>query len=162
MYDEAASIDLYKLIDRKSFMLGMITAFAECVAGECKRCALSPPFYPGDRAVLQPEAEKIAEEQGIALWLEENPDIAPEKRVNWWVLYKFPEVLEEYRSIRAQGKNPAREFVEFGPLLSYGAAWGENAERVVPRMRRADSFPGTVPRVLFRRGDWPIPDDCFR
>jgi hypothetical protein len=33
-------------IDRKSFILGMVTAFAECVANECKKAALSPPFYP--------------------------------------------------------------------------------------------------------------------
>ena len=35
-------------IDRKSFILGMVTAFAECIANESKKAALSPPFYPED------------------------------------------------------------------------------------------------------------------
>ena len=35
-------------IDRYSFILGMITAFCECVAGGCKRLALSPPLGQDD------------------------------------------------------------------------------------------------------------------
>jgi hypothetical protein len=40
-------------------MLGMITAFAECVTSESKKLALSPPFYPTDndtyaRVLLKP------------------------------------------------------------------------------------------------------------
>ena len=63
---------------RTCFILGMITAFAECLANECKRLALSPPFYPEDYEKLLPEAERIAQDQGISLWYEKNPDI-PEK-----------------------------------------------------------------------------------
>ena len=33
-------------MDKRSFVLGMITAFSECVAGGCKRLALSPPLTP--------------------------------------------------------------------------------------------------------------------
>ena len=54
------SVDLAKMIDRKSFMLGMITAFGECIAGEAKKCAFSPPFYPDDYFILKTEAERIA------------------------------------------------------------------------------------------------------
>ena len=44
-------------IDRKSFILGMVTAFAECVANECKKGALSPPFYPQDYETVLQEIE---------------------------------------------------------------------------------------------------------
>jgi len=57
----------FKTIDRRSFILGMITAFAECVANECKRAALSPPFYPEDYETVVAEAENIAKDQGIFL-----------------------------------------------------------------------------------------------
>ncbi len=30
------------------FILGMITAFSECVAKEAEKAAFSPPFYPND------------------------------------------------------------------------------------------------------------------
>ena len=51
-------------IDRKSFILGMVTAFAECVANECKKAALSPPFYPEDYETVLWEIGSIAEDQG--------------------------------------------------------------------------------------------------
>ncbi len=34
------AINASDLIDRKSYILGMITAFAECVTNECKKIAL--------------------------------------------------------------------------------------------------------------------------
>lgn len=45
-------------VDRISFILGMITAFAECVTNECKKLALSPLFRPGDYPLLYQEAKK--------------------------------------------------------------------------------------------------------
>lgn len=144
-------------IDRRSFMLGMMTAFGECVAAEAKKCAFSPPFYPHDLPVLEVEAGRIANELGIALWLEENPEIRQENRVMWWVMYKFDEVLAEYRSLRARGLNPAYEFDRFFDLLSYGYAFGENSEQVVARIRKKEETMGTVTRILFQPGDWPLP-----
>lgn len=151
------SIDLARLIDRRSFMLGMMTAFGECLAGEAKRCAFSPPFYPDDYHTLKTEAERIASELGIGLWLEPNDEIDPEHRVQWWVMYKFPEVLEEYHALRAEGWNPAFEFDRFRDLLSYGFAFGENAEAVNGRLREETETMETVTRVLFQPGDWPLP-----
>jgi len=153
------SIDLSKLIDRRSFMLGMMTAFAECIAGEAKKCAFSPPFYPEDYPGLEPEAQRIANEQGIYLWFEENPDIPEEHRVHWWVMYKFPEVLEEYKELRKKGFNPAWQFDKFRGLLGYGTVWGKNADKVIPKMRKPETIMGTVARILFRPGDWPPPKD---
>lgn len=147
-------------IDRRSFMLGMMTAFGECIAGETKKCAFSPPFYPADLDMLRPEAERIAAELSIHLWLDENPEIRPQNRVLWWVMYKFPDILDRYLAIRAQGFNPAFEFDRFSALLSYGCAFGEHAERVVPRLREKTETMETVTRVLFRPGDWPLPPDA--
>jgi hypothetical protein len=71
----------------------MITAFAECVTNESKKLALSPPFYPTDYDAVIHETTIIAEEQGIFLWYEKNLDIPGNQRLNWFVLYKFPDVL---------------------------------------------------------------------
>jgi hypothetical protein len=145
-------------IDRKSFILGMMTAFAECLAHECKRAALSSPFYAEDYPEIQSEAERIAHEHGLLLWYEENADLPALKRVHWFVLYKYPDVLEEYKAIRKQGLNPVWDLDAFSKWLSYGTVWGEGAEKVVPRMREEtvkDEMP-TVMRILFKRGDWPI------
>ena len=80
-------------IDRRSYILGMMTAFAECVTSECKKVALSPPFYPQDHDSVVSEAARIAKDQGIFLWYEENRDIPENKRLNWFVMSKFPGVL---------------------------------------------------------------------
>jgi hypothetical protein len=143
-------------IDRRSFILGMITAFAECIANECKKIALSPPFYPQDYDILLAEAEKIAREQGIYLWYDKNLDIPETIRLNWFVLYKFPEVLDEYKRLRDQGDNPAWNLEKFSDLLSYGTAWGAGADKVVPKIREDRFKIETFSRVLLKSGDWPI------
>ena len=150
------SIDTSDLIDRKSYILGMITAFAECVTNECKKIALSPPFYPEDYDTVVSGAEKIADDQGILLWYEENPDIPESRRLNWFVLYKFSDMLDEYRKLRNQGYNPAWHFAKFSDLLSYGTAWGEGADAVVTRMRQPKKTKDTFAGVLLKPGDWPI------
>ena len=144
-------------IDRKSYILGMMTAFAECVANECKKLALSPPFYPEDHHRVVSEAEKMAEDQGICLWFEENLDIPLDQRLNWFVLYKFPELLDQYRRLRSEGFNPAWHFEKFSDLLSYGTAWGQGAEAVVPGWRDKKDTKDTFARILLKPGDWPIP-----
>ena len=149
-------INADSIIDRKSYILGMITAFAECVTNECKKIALSPPFYPEDYDSVVSGAERIAEDQGISLWYEENRDIPASRRLNWFVLYKFPEMLDEYRNLRNQGFNPAWHFAKFSDLLSYGTAWGEGADKVVTRMRERKNTRDTFARVLLKPGDWPI------
>ena len=151
------SADSAKMIDRKSFMLGMMTAFGECIAGEAKKCAFSPPFYPEDYGVLKTEAERIADELSICKKKKKNEEIREENRVIWWVMYKFQEILDEYHDIRAKGFNPAYEFDEFSELLSYGYAFGENSEKVSSRIRRKEDTMETVTRILFQAGDWPLP-----
>ena len=155
--DPAVKSNQCKSIERKSYIAGMITAFAECVANECKKAALSPPFYPQDYDKVVSEAERIAQEQGIFLWFDENLDIPESRRLNWFVMYKFPEVLEEYRALRSEGYNPAWHFEKFSDLLSYGSVWGEGAENVVSRMRDKRKTEDTFARILLKQGDWPVP-----
>ena len=155
MNEFSKSIDLANLIDRKSFILGMMAAFSECVSGECKKAAFSPPFYPDDYFILHNEAQKITEEQGLNIWYEENLDIPENVRVGWFVIYKFTEVLEEYKEIRKQGYNPAFEFDKFREFLSYGIVYGENSNMVKPKMRKKEVIMGTVARILFNPGEWP-------
>lgn len=148
--------NLETIIERKSFILGMITAFGECVAGECKKAALSPPFYPDDYFDLLNDVEIIIKELGLKLWYEENLDISLNERVNWFVIYKFPEVLEEYKDLRNKGYNPVLHFNEFSNLLSYGIVYGENAEKVAPKIREKVQAMDIVSRILLKPGDWPI------
>ena len=143
-------------IDRKSFILGMVTAFAECVANECKKAAFSPPFYPEDYDTVLQEVESIAKDQGIFVWYEENLDIPANARLNWFVLYKYPEVLEEYRDLRRRGFNPAFNLKEFSNFLSYGTVWGKGAETVIPEIRERRVTIDTYATVLLKPGDWPI------
>ena len=150
------AINSFKSIDRRSYILGMITAFAECVSNECKKVALSPPFYPDDYPSVVSEAEMIAKDQGISMWYEENEDIPENKRLNWFILYKFSDMLDEYRKLRNQGYNPAWHFAKFSDLLSYGTVWGEGADAVITRMRQRKHTKDTFARVLLKPGDWPI------
>jgi hypothetical protein len=135
-------------IDRGSFILGMITAFAECLANECKKMAFSPPFYPEDYEPIRAEAEKIAKEQGIHLWYESNPDLPEENKVHWLVMYKFLDVLDEYQTLRNKGHNPFKDLEKFRGILSYGTIWGENNEKVVPRIRETREIKDTVSRII--------------
>ena len=43
-------------MDKRAFILGMITAFSECVAGGCKKLALSPPLSHEDYEMIHEEA----------------------------------------------------------------------------------------------------------
>jgi len=137
-------------------MLGMITAFAECLAGETKRLALSPPFYAKDLESIRQEAERIAGEQGIYLSLEENHDLPVPGMLQWYVMYKFPDAYEEYRRLRSLGYNPALHFEKFASLLSYGMVWGKGAEDVTSRLREKRETKDTTARFLLNPEDWPI------
>jgi hypothetical protein len=145
-----------QFIDRKSFILGMITAFAECVANECKKAAFSPPFYPHDYKTLLPETRRIAEDNGVLLWYEKNLDIPRKARLKWFVIYKFPEALDEYRALRGQGYNPAWHLDKFAHFLSYGVVWGAGADKVIAQIRETRETRATYARILLKPGAWPI------
>jgi hypothetical protein len=106
--------------------------------------------------VVVSQAERIADDQGICLWYDENLDIPESRRLNWFVMYKFSDMLEEYRKLRGRGYNPAWHFAKFSDLFSYGTAWGEGADAVVTKMRQRKNTKDTFARILLKAGDWPI------
>ena len=108
-----------KSTDRRSFILGMITAFSECVAGGCKRMALSPPMAPGDWGLCGAEACRIVERHGLLWYREMNMDMPEEGRFEWIVIAGRRETLDRYRELRREGLSPARSLEPFHELLSY-------------------------------------------
>ena len=87
-YDETAAS---ARIDRISFILGMITAFAECVTNESKRLAFSPPFYAEDYAGVKKEAERIAKDLSVHLWLESNDELSLETHDRQREMWRYSE-----------------------------------------------------------------------
>ena len=142
-------------IDRKSFILGMITAFAECLHAESKRCAFSPPFYPDDYDSIKQDVKTIGNEMDIHLYLEKNKELPKEKRLYWFVMYKFEDALNEYLHLRAQNTNPLSDFAKYKPLLGYGTAWAINPGTSIHKMRSTKKLPGipTSSRIVLNKRD---------
>ena len=110
------------MLDKRSFVLGMVTAFSECVAGGCKRLALSPPLTEAEYAAFGPAAEEIVERHGLVHYHEKNEDLPLEDRFHWIVIAARQETIDEYARLRAQGFNPAKWMKPFYDLLSYNEA----------------------------------------
>ena len=110
--------------DKRSFIMGMVTAFSECVAGGCKRLALSPPLRPGEYGQFGPEACAIIEKHGLVHHHERNEDMPEEGRWEWILIAARRETLDAYLDLRRQGLSPARSLEPFSGLLSYNAAEG--------------------------------------
>ena len=111
-------------LDRHSFILGMITAFCECVAGGCKRLALSPPLTREDWRQVGREAEALIERHGLIHFHEENPDLPEAERFEWILIFARQETLDAYLALRREGFSPARSLGPFAGLLSYDPAQG--------------------------------------
>ncbi len=109
-------------MDQKSFILGMVTAFCECVAGGCKRLALSPPLTHEMYAAVAEEACDLIEKHGLVWYHEENLDLPEAERFEWILIARRQSTFEQYRALRAQGLNPAKGLAPFSDLLSYNPA----------------------------------------
>lgn len=107
------------MLDKRSFILGMVTAFSECVAAGCKQLALSPPLTGEDYASVAKEANKIIEKHGLIHYHEKNPDLPVEKRFEWILIARRQETIDRYLELRGSGCNPADSLVPFSELLSY-------------------------------------------
>ena len=105
--------------DRRSFVLGMITAFCECVAGGCKRLALSPPLTRADYGMVADEAGELIEKHGLLHYHEENPELPEAERFDWILIAGKQETLDRYLALRRNGKSPAVSLEPFHSLLSY-------------------------------------------
>ena len=106
-------------LDKRSFILGMVTAFSECVAGGCKRLALSPPLTAEDYDRVWEEANEIIEKHGLVHYHERNLDKPEDGRWEWILIAGREETIEAYLSLRAQGLSPMDSLAPFSKLLSY-------------------------------------------
>ena len=106
-------------MDKRSFVMGMITAFCECVAGGCKRLALSPPLRHEDYISFSAEAEEIIEKHGLLHYHEKNLDLRDADRFEWIIIALKQDTIDEYLAIRDKGMNPAHSLKPFWDVLSY-------------------------------------------
>ena len=113
-----------KTMDKESFILGMITAFSECVAGGCKRLALSPPLTGEDFSAVGEEARRIIERHGLIAYHEQNLDLPEKERFEWLLIAARRETIDAYLALRASGESPARSLSPFSQLLSYDPVQG--------------------------------------
>ena len=106
-------------MEQASFILGMISAFCECVAAGCKPMALSPPLTDAAYALVSEDAVALVEGHGLEAYHERNFDLPEAERRHWLVIYAKEEVLMAYLCLRSAGKNPARALEPFAGLLGY-------------------------------------------
>ncbi len=110
--------------DKRSFILGMITAFSECVAGGCKRLALSPPLSRADYGLVGDEANAIIEKHGLLHYHELNMDQPGNVRFEWILIAAKQETIDRYLALRGQGYSPVDSLGPFAELLSYNPGEG--------------------------------------
>ena len=110
--------------DQSSYILGMITAFCECVAGGCKRMALSPPLTQTAFDQVREAGCRCIEKHGLVWYHEKNEDLPPAERFHWIVIAARQETIDEYLRLRAAGYNAAKWLKPFYELLSYNEAEG--------------------------------------
>lgn len=107
-------------MDKRSFAMGMIAAFCECVAADAKPLALSPPLCKEDFDVMREEAANLIAAHGLSVYYEMNADLPEDKRFYWMVIYAQGEALDAYLRLRAQGENPSKRIEAFAGALGYG------------------------------------------
>ena len=106
-------------LDKRSFILGMITAFSECVAGGCKRLAFSPPMAKEDYELVSNEAADIIEKHGLIHYHERNLDQPEETRVEWILIAAGQSIFDQYLQLRSRGFSPMESLQPLSELLSY-------------------------------------------
>ena len=107
------------IVDKLSFICGMVTAFSECVAAGAKPIALSPPMARSDFLMARDACARIIEAHGLRWYHEENRDLPPDSRRDWMILYARDEALAEYLALRTLGHNPMRDIAPFAHVLGY-------------------------------------------
>ena len=133
-------------MDKVSFILGMITAFSECVAGGCKRLALSPPMTEEDFFAAGEEAQRIIERHGLIAYHERNLDLPEAERFEWLLIAARQETVDAYLALRKAGLSPARSLAPFSQLLSYDPSQGVKTDYDAFR----DYFPPEKQKAITR------------
>ena len=106
-------------MEKKSFILGMVTAFCECVAAGCKDLALSPPLTASDYHEVHMDAEVLTKKHGLIAYHKKNEDLPSAERFEWIVITRNTETLAEYLALRDLGYSPAKSLKPFEKVLSY-------------------------------------------
>jgi hypothetical protein len=122
-------------IDKRSYNLGAIGAFAEMVAADVKKLGLSAPLSPKEMDALIDDAERIAEKNGALIYREEDflvTDLFPEEitKGKHVLLIYTGSTKDDYIALKAEKRKlvetgtysgPARESIarNMGKLLSY-------------------------------------------
>ncbi|MFC2164191.1 hypothetical protein ACFLT2_04240 [Acidobacteriota bacterium] len=122
-------------IDKRSYNLGAIGAFAEMVAADVKKLGLSAPLSPEEMDALIDDAKKIAEKNGAKIYREEDflvTDLFPEEltKGKHVLLIYTGSTKDDYFALKSKkqklvetGKfsGAAREAIahDMGKLLSY-------------------------------------------
>ena len=125
-------------IDQRSYTLGGIGAFAEMVGAGVKQLALSAPLEPAEMDAIIGDAERIAEDNGAAIYREEDflvTDLFPAgltegKHVllicHDSTFQKYMDLKREKQQLQESGRydENARLLIarRFGKLLSYSDA----------------------------------------
>lgn len=128
--------DLGPQIDERSYQLGVIGAFSEVVAAGVKKLALSSPMSPEEMDGLMKDAERIARENGVKLYREEDflvTDLFPESITEGkhvLLIYLDP-VKEEYLAIKAEKK----------ALMEKGEYEGQARRDIARKMGRLLGYP---------------------
>ena len=123
-------------MDSRSYQLGVIAAFSEVVAVGVKKLALSAPLAPKEMAQLIPDAARIAEENGVLLYLEKDflvtdlfpGDITEGKHV--LLIYLDP-IKDKYFALKQEKEN----------LIKDGRYKGEPRKNIARKMGRLLSYP---------------------
>jgi len=132
-------MELNPRLDKLSFDMGVLYAFAEMVARGLKPLALGIPLKPSELDEVLPLAEEIAAEHGVKVYAETSLldtllfDMQG-RQVQVLILYRDPEVLEQYLELkhleeqRSGGAEVDQVAIarRFGHLLGYSEDEIEN------------------------------------
>ena len=123
-------------IDMRSYNLGVIGAFSEVVSLGIKKLALSAPLEPEDMALLLSDAKKIAANNGVSIFIEEDflvtalfpEEVTTGKHV--LLIYLDP-VKDEYMQLKSEKEE----------LVKAGQYQGEARLKIARKMGRLLSYP---------------------
>ena len=135
----AANAQYTQPVDPRSYNLGIMGGFAEVVRLGVKKLALSEVMTPEEMDDILPDAEVVAERNGVELYREADflvtdlfpEDVAEGKHV---LLIYTGDTLDEYLKIKADKQ----------ALVDAGRYAGSEREDIARRFGRLLSYPETV------------------
>lgn len=135
-------------VDLRSYRLGAIGAFAECVGAGVKTLGLSSPMSPSDLGALLEDAEEIIARNGAQYHYEDEflvTDLFPPELTNGLhvlLIFRDESTLAEYKSIKAAK----------AALMERGEYEGVARENIARAMARLLSYTEEKTRALLGAG----------